>query len=877
MELSGKRFCMISDKEQLLQTLNMNNVPSVEVVDPKTCTYPIVGRRYGHDSGKNLAIIHTMNQALDEGHDFYTKLYAIEKEYYLEIDGLTVKNVQIAAGEHVVFHEIPIRTESFGWRWKAATVNDIDEEWINIAIRALYVTGLANGYVKIGKLPNETFIVVDINPAANVFCAESSNKPMSNFTIGADIEFMLSCDGELLPASTFFPIDGEVGCDARQIEQDSNEFALAEIRPEEAENSQKLFENIQSLIMKASEMVPYKNIEFRAGSMPFQGYQVGGHIHFGTPLSLSLLRALDHYLAIPVAMVEESSTARRRRKTKHGGLGRYREKTYGFEYLTLSSWIIDPKLTMSIICLARLVTAHHDELQSDILFNPLIQRAYYNGNIILLKQLWTDLKNDIMKTSSYLENKNELAFLFEAIEKGYPYYESEDIRINWGMTPSDQKYDQGLVIQIPRKTRVKYNLNNGHKAYVSAGKRLTQATIRAFPFTFSYGPAVQLSNELSRKLALPKGWNPKVTYENGVINLGPVIGIIASRPFDRQTTYFQHLCRLAAEKQMLVYIFEPKDIIWEQQLIKGTTFDGEGFFPFPAVIYDRYFFEGEKINEIDEVRVKLQTVFNIPFVNPMSLFKLTGNKWDCHLLLSKKYEEYLPETRLLQHSTDVIEMLDHYGEIYLKPIGGAMSIGVIRIIRRPIGVIWMEMKHNTVQQLMNLDELFALTNPLMNNNHYIIQEGIRRQQFKGENLEVRVYMQKNGKQKWFRTGMVARLTAGDVLTANTEKNMRVSKVLQQLYPDVSERHTILKEVAEISRSIVATVENEIGAFGELAVDLCIDQYNSIKIVEINSKPDNLFSQIRAFSLRNIAGIRLLNYAASLAGYEEEMNNELGGG
>lgn len=139
----------------------------------------------------------------------------------------------------------------------------------------------------------------------------------------------------------------------------------------------------------------------------------------------------------------------------------------------------------------------------------------------------------------------------------------------------------------------------------------------------------------------------------------------------------------------------------------------------------------------------------------------------------------------------------------------------------------------------------------------------------GKNIEIRVYMQKNGLQKWFRTGMVGRLTNEDVLTEETEVNMRMSKVMSQLYSDLTERRYIMNQLATISRNIVTTIENEVGSFGELAVDFCIDQYDSIKLLEVNSKPDNLFSQIRAYQLRNLAGIRLLNYAASLAGYEGE--------
>ena len=107
--------------------------------------------------------------------------------------------------------------------------------------------------------------------------------------------------------------------------------------------------------------------------------------------------------------------------------------------------------------------------------------------------------------------------------------------------------------------------------------------------------------------------------------------------------------------------------------------------------------------------------------------------------------------------------------------------------------------------------------------------------------------------------MVTRLTSEDVLTEETETNLRLSKVLNKLYPDPTERRYILNQLADISREIVITIENEVGSFGELAVDLCIDQYNAIKLLEINSKPDNLFSQIRAYQLRNLAGSRLLNY------------------
>lgn len=867
MELTGMRFCMVSDKEQMLQSLYLNNVPCIELVNPKNCKFPIIGRKYGQHNGKDVMIIYSREQAENGDYDFFTKMYAISTEYMLEIEGLTVKSVQSAVGQQVIFNEVQVRTKAFGWEWNPQEKSSIPIDWIAIAIRALYVTGVSNGFVKLGLLNNESIIVTDINPIESPYI-EPVSKVQSTFTMGADIEFMLSYDNELLPASTFFSTGGEVGCDERQIEQDSGDFALVEIRPEKADSPHQLFKHIKKVIENAAETVPFGNVEFRAGSMPFMGYQCGGHIHFGMAVSLSLLQALDQYVAIPFAMIENPKTAKLRRRTNHGGLGRYREKPYGFEYISLSSWIIDPKLSLGVLCLAKLVAAHHNELPDLFLFDSMIQRAYYKGNHVFLKQFWPDIKERLISTSSYSQYASELDVLFESIEKGYPYSESSDIRLNWGFTLSKEQYSRGMVILIPKKTRLKHGLKEGEMSYIRAGNRISQAFIRPYPFSFRNSNMVQLSKELREKLSVPLEWNPKISSENGLISLGPIIGILAVRPFDRQTTYFQHLERLATEKQMLVYVFQPEDIDWDQQVIKGETIHGEGFFPFPAVIYDR-FVTGKKNSKIDEVRARLQYVCHIPFINPTTLSILTKNKWETHKLLIQEHEKYLPNTCLLEQPADVIEMLNQYGEIYLKPVGGSLSKGVIRVFRRPSGIFWLNIKEKKSSQLNSIAELEKYIIALIGESPYLIQEGIRRKQYNGKNLEIRVYMQKNGQQRWFRTGMVTRLTEEDVMTEESEVNLRLSKVLNQLYIDPSERRATTIQLGRIARSIVTTVENKIGSFGELAVDLCIDHYNSIKLLEINSKPDNLFSQIGAYQLRNLAGMRLLNYAATLAGYQGE--------
>ncbi|WP_139489835.1 putative amidoligase domain-containing protein [Brevibacillus dissolubilis] len=873
MDFVQHSFCTALDKELTLQVLELNRIPAVRLVDIKNSPFPVIGRMHGHQQGSDIVVVTNADQAREEGFDYFTRMYVIESEYRVEVEGLTVTKIEEAFPEEVMWNEFPIRSASYGWVFREVDIESVSKEWLDLCVRALYITGLTHGVVKIGKLVSGAPIIIDINPTDKAYQAPAY-VPSHSFTMGADVEFMMDYQGQMIPASRFFPNDGGVGCDERQIERDSGDYALVEMRPDASPSPKKLFENIRQLLVEASEKVPYRDIEFRSGSMPFSGYQCGGHLHFGLPISLQLLRVLDQYLALPVGMIEDSRTAKRRRRTKHGGLGRYRIKPYGFEYISLSSWIAEPEITLAILCLAKICANHYYELPADLLFQPLIQRAYYRGNRLCLRQIWPILKDRLVKTASYPHYEKELAPLFIRIEEGKLWQESSDMRDTWDLPRTDQAYDPGMVIHLSRKIRKQFTLTTGQTYFIRAGKNVTQATISSHPYAFRDPDAVQISKPLRDLLGIPEWWKPRIFTQDGAISLGPVIGVMANSPFGRQETYFHNLNKLGTEKNMLVYYFEPNDIDWHNMTIKGISHQGPGVFPFPDVIYDRYFLGPYRKNyNIDEVRLKLMTIYGVKFLNPPSLFELTGDKWRSHQLLAKDNADLLPETHMLQDPNDVIRMLDQYGEVFLKPIGGALGAGIIRVTRRNNGISWMESNAEDPILYRDSTEIYKHVRKLAEAGSYIVQEAIARKQWRGSTVEIRVYLQKNSKENLCRTGMVARLSKGGIVTILTDVNMKISQVLPKLYPDEADQKRIKERLAKASRRIFTTVEEQVGKIGELAIDLCIDQYDQIKIIEINSKPDNLFSSVKAFRLRNLANYRLLNYAAALAGHKPVENPE----
>jgi len=255
-------------------------------------------------------------------------------------------------------------------------------------------------------------------------------------SVGADPEFMLlDCrTRRLVMASRFFPREGAVGCDSRFVRGAVSGYPLAELRPAPSYSPLQLAENIRTAMRKALRMAPYANIQWRAGSMPFTAFPVGGHIHFkGVLLSGQLMRALDNYLAVPLLLIEEPATARRRRE-KYGYLGDFRLKTHGgFEYRTPASWLVSPDVTRAALCLAKVIASEYHVLTQDVFLRPEAQHAFVTANREYFIPHFTTLWREIAATNTFKQYGHGLQVLEDMILSQQTWVERVDIRKTWGL------------------------------------------------------------------------------------------------------------------------------------------------------------------------------------------------------------------------------------------------------------------------------------------------------------------------------------------------------------------------------------------------------------------------------------------------------------
>jgi hypothetical protein len=439
------------DNEKLLDILRINKIrrPRFVVLGPDN-VYPLIGKYY--DSNRQTyEVLTNYEKALKSSADFFVEYISTLHKYNVYLFDMDV---------FLLMKKIPFRTTTHDnsdqpkWLYEEIPV-DFDEftqKICHLAKRAVYIMGLDFCMVHMAIDVRGRPVVLDLLPmpvlspeAAKLFrekvdsfiSQESSTAPVTPVLLGTDPEFMLR-DIEthsIKYPSQFLTKEGPIGYDERSENRAGTLFPLAEIRPRPDFCPIKLTDKIRDLLRQITNLIP-EHIEWLAGSMPFEHYQIGGHIHFSNiRLSSRLLRALDNYLAIPVMLIENPITAVLRRK-QYGWLGSVRDKSHGgFEYRVPGSWLISPELTRACLCLAKIIASEFPSLSRDYFIDPELQKAFYLSKKHLFYDIFAELWSDISKTSLYNQYAEYLTPFPQLISSRSHWDEETDLRKSWELMP----------------------------------------------------------------------------------------------------------------------------------------------------------------------------------------------------------------------------------------------------------------------------------------------------------------------------------------------------------------------------------------------------------------------------------------------------------
>ncbi|WP_018752870.1 putative amidoligase domain-containing protein [Paenibacillus sanguinis] len=320
------------------------------------------------------------------------------------------------------------------------------------AIRALYALGLDMGEVIISAGEEGRFTIDPLSISSEIRSSAVANglalamrdelaeqerllELSGERLIGMDPEFLLFNDTtrKVIPASRYLQFHGEAGCDVLRY-RGRRLFPLAELRPRPGQEPREVVTHLLRAFRQAQAAIDNRELIWQAGAMPQQGFPLGGHLHFsGVLLTAELLRTLDNYLALPLSLLEAEGSARRR--PKYGFLGDFRRKEYGgFEYRTLPSFLVSPRITKGVVALACLIAENASQLLARPLDREEIFSAFYSGDRRMLQAALPRIIADIQAASSYAAYESYLVPFFKLLLSGRTWDESADIRRAWKLT-----------------------------------------------------------------------------------------------------------------------------------------------------------------------------------------------------------------------------------------------------------------------------------------------------------------------------------------------------------------------------------------------------------------------------------------------------------
>ncbi|WP_175616081.1 YheC/YheD family protein, partial [Piscibacillus halophilus] len=257
-------------------------------------------------------------------------------------------------------------------------------------------------------------------------------------------------------------------------------------------------------------------------------------------------------------------------------------------------------------------------------------------------------------------------------------------------------------------------------------------------------------------------------------------------------------------------------------------------------------------------------------------------KWEMYNRM-KKFKEvkpFLPVTEVYKDDVQLIDLINKYNDVYVKPIGGRGGKGIYNILKideEKYKIKTTVGKNITEQVYENLNEVknFFISN--FQKDKYIIQQTI---DVKNNNkvFDFRVGYDKDLYGNWNRIMFVTRVGGNNSVVSNYKAGgslMYPEDALKEFYNLSDEKVEEYKEkIFKVGDIILNALEKTSKHFGKVALDLIMDKNGGVWLVEINMRyPDDTLKNSLDDDRETYKKIRLTNmqYCKYLSGFSNKNN------
>ncbi len=321
------------------------------------------------------------------------------------------------------------------------------------------------------------------------------------------------------------------------------------------------------------------------------------------------------------------------------------------------------------------------------------------------------------------------------------------------------------------------------------------------------------------------------------------IGIMTTKateykPFP-EAHFYAALAEQAVLEKLPLYVFFPESISLQNRKIKGYKYvDGDwvqATFPFPKIVYDRVFYNSSYYQKNIETIRRFKEDANATFMN-----RGLPSKWGIYQQLRKDYRIrlHLPRQELFTNKERLNALLNEQTSIIIKPIAGGFGKKVLHLISGPPTILEGRNSNNRFfrrtfdSQKEAIDFLVTKLN-----RRYLVQQYLDLNTPEGNPYDVRIFAQKNAIGDWSVIGKGVRIGPQHQLTSNIRGGGKATffqTFIHNIHP--SKYQEIAASIEKIGILVPQILEKAYSPLFELGIDVGIDRWGEVWILEANAKP-----------------------------------------
>lgn len=311
---------------------------------------------------------------------------------------------------------------------------------------------------------------------------------------------------------------------------------------------------------------------------------------------------------------------------------------------------------------------------------------------------------------------------------------------------------------------------------------------------------------------------------------------------------FIDIIRTGKEMGVQIFVITVQELSVSKRFVNGYFYDfiKRKWFtqtaPLPRVIYNRIPFREDEWQP--EVKRTIRACLRSPHVHLYNPFFF--NKWDLFSWLrrSSKTRGFIPKTRRWSKKLKLKPILSRHGLLYLKPEKGKAGRGIMKLQYEqkkgaPYVLTIQDERNSSIHKFSNLAALRKKCKEQMDQEEYIVQQGIVLAKYKNRPFDLRVLVQKNLRGHWTLTGIGARVAGASSITTHVPRGGSIDDP-EKLLSFAFGRERTPRMMSKIRRSVLSIAKQIERAsrqpVGEMSMDLGLDANARLWFFEANSKP-----------------------------------------